>query len=268
MTEPMPKGLVRVDPAAVGLTRRRRGRGWSYLDETGAPITDAEMVARIKALVIPPAWQDVWISPDAQGHIQAIGTDAAGRRQYRYHDDWRTARDREKHDRVLTLGERLVKVRTEVVERLGAAGLGRDRVLAGGVRMLDLGVFRAGGEEYAPGDDDDDGTFGLATLRREHVTLKRGAVLFSYPAKGGVPRAVSLKDPLLHKMVELPVAPPGRRRGPAGLPQRPPRLARRAGRGPQRRGEGARGRGVHVQGPAHVERDGARRGHARGGHGR
>jgi len=201
MTEPMPTGLVRVDPADVGLTRRRRGRGWSYLDATGAPITDAEVVARIKALVIPPAWQDVWISPDAQGHIQAIGTDAAGRRQYRYHDDWRTARDREKHDRVLTLGKRLVKVRTEVVERLGAAGLGRDRVLAGGVRMLDLGVFRAGGEEYAPGDDDDDGTFGLATLRREHVTLKRGAVLFSYPAKGGVPRAVALKDPLLHKMV-------------------------------------------------------------------
>jgi DNA topoisomerase IB len=201
MTEPMPKGLIRVDPADVGLTRRRRGRGWSYFDATGAPITDAELIARIKALVIPPAWQDVWISPDAQGHIQAIGTDAAGRRQYRYHDDWRTARDREKHDRVLTLGKRLVKVRTEVVERLGAAGLGRDRVLAGGVRMLDLGVFRAGGEEYAPGDDDDDGTFGLATLRREHVTLKRGAVLFSYPAKGGVPRAVSLKDPLLHKMV-------------------------------------------------------------------
>ena len=92
-------------------------------------------------------------------------------------------------------------MRTEVVARLGDAGLGRDRVLAGGVRMLDLGVFRAGGEEYAPGDDDEDGTFGLATLRREHVTLKRGAVLFSYPAKGGVPRAVALKDPLLHKMV-------------------------------------------------------------------
>jgi DNA topoisomerase-1 len=102
---------------------------------------------------------------------------------------------------VLTLGRRLVDVRTEVVARLGESGLGRDRVLAGGVRMLDLGVFRAGGEEYAPGDDDEDGTFGLATLRREHVTLKRGAVLFSYPAKGGVPRAVALKDPLLHKMV-------------------------------------------------------------------
>jgi DNA topoisomerase IB len=197
----MPTGLVRVDVAEAGFTRRRRGRGWSFLDASGAPITDPELIARIKGLVIPPAWQDVWISPDPRGHIQAVGTDAAGRRQYRYHDDWRTARDRDKHDRVLTLGSRLVEVRTEVVTRLGTSGLGRDRVLAGGVRMLDLGVFRAGGEEYAPGDDDDDGTFGLATLRREHVQLKRGAVLFSYPAKGGVPRAIALKDPLLHKMV-------------------------------------------------------------------
>jgi DNA topoisomerase I len=203
-SQPMPTGLVRVDPAGVGLTRRRRGRGWSFLDVTGEPITDPELIARIKALVIPPAWQDVWICPDPHGHIQAVGTDAAGRRQYRYHDDWRTARDREKHDRVLTLGRRLFEVRTEVVARLDTSGLGRERVLAGGVRMLDLGVFRAGGEEYAPGrndGDDEDGTFGLATLRREHVQLKRGAVLFSYPAKGGVPRALALKDPLLHKMV-------------------------------------------------------------------
>src|SRR6185437_4971866 len=201
MTEPMPSGLVRVDPADVGLTRRRRGRGWSYYDAAGEPITDAELIARIKALVIPPAWQDVWISPDANGHIQAIGTDAAGRRQYRYHDQWRTARDREKHDRVLTLGRRLVEVRTEVVARLGEPGLGRDRVLAGGVRMLDLGVFRAGGEQYAPGDDDEDGTFGLATLRREHVSLKRGAVVFAYPAKGNIPRTLALRDPLLHRVV-------------------------------------------------------------------
>src|SRR5690242_8648761 len=135
---PTPTGLVRVDPADPGFTRRRRGRGWSFFDEIGAPITDPELIARIKGLVIPPAWQDVWISPDPSGHIQAIGTDAAGRRQYRYHQDWRTARDREKHDRVLTLGRRLVEVRTEVVARLGASGLGRERVLAGGVRMLDL----------------------------------------------------------------------------------------------------------------------------------
>jgi DNA topoisomerase-1 len=200
VSEP-PAGLVRVDPATPGLTRRRRGRGWSFHDASGLPISDPAEIARIKSLVIPPAWRDVWISPDPKGHIQAVGTDAAGRRQYRYHDEWRRLRDRDKHDRVLSLGARLVDVRGEVLTRLTEKGLGRDRVLSAGVRMLDIGVFRAGGEEYAPGDDDEDGTFGLATLRREHVRLQRGAVLFSYPAKGGIPRTLALRDPLLHRVV-------------------------------------------------------------------
>lgn len=198
----VPDGLVRADPAEPGLSRRRRGRGFSFHDVDGSVITDPEELTRIKALVIPPAWRDVWICPDPQGHIQAVGTDAAGRRQYRYHEKWRMERDRAKYERVLTLGERLPDVRGEVVARLQQKGLGRDRVLAAGVRMLDVGVFRAGGEEYAPGDDDEDGTFGLATLRREHVRLKRGAVLFSYTAKGGVPRSLALRDPLLHKVVD------------------------------------------------------------------
>ncbi len=205
MTDPdvleAPPGLVRVDLTAPGLGRRRRGRGWSFLDTDGEMITDPRQIARIKALVIPPAWQDVWISPDPDGHIQAVGTDVAGRRQYRYHDQWRVARDQVKHDRVLTLGRRLAEVRIEVVRRLAERGLTQDRVLAAGVRMLDLGVFRPGGQEYAPGDDDEDGTFGLATLRREHVALKRGAVLFAYPAKGGIPRALALRDPLVHKVI-------------------------------------------------------------------
>jgi DNA topoisomerase I len=200
-TDDCPGDLVRVDPTEPGLTRRRRGRGFSYLDATGAVITDPAEVARLKALVIPPAWQDVWISPDPLGHIQALGTDAAGRRQYRYHEEWRRARDVVKHDRVLALGERLADVRVEMTRRLGEPGLGRDRVLAAAVRMLDIGVFRAGGEQYAPSDDDEDGTFGLATLRREHVQLKRGAVLFSYPAKGNVPRTLALRDPLLHRVI-------------------------------------------------------------------
>jgi DNA topoisomerase I len=200
-TDDCPADLVRVDPAGPGLTRRRRGRGFSYHDASGAVITDHAEIARLKALVIPPAWQDVWISPDRHGHIQALGTDAAGRRQYRYHDDWRRARDVVKYDRVLTLGAKLGDVRDEIVRRLGEPGLGRDRVLAAAVRMLDVGVFRAGGEQYAPSDDDEDGTFGLATLRREHVSLKRGAVLFSYPAKGNIPRSVALRDPLLHRVV-------------------------------------------------------------------
>jgi DNA topoisomerase IB len=200
-TDDCPADLVRVDPAGPGLTRRRRGRGFSYHDATGAAITDPAEVARLKALVIPPAWQDVWISPDPSGHIQAVGTDAAGRRQYRYHEEWRRARDAVKYDRVLTLGDRLADVRAEVVRRLGEPGLGRERVLAAAVRMLDIGVFRAGGEQYAPSDDDDDGTFGLATLRREHVCLKRGAVVFAYPAKGNIPRSLALRDPLLHRVV-------------------------------------------------------------------
>jgi DNA topoisomerase-1 len=197
----VPEGLVRVDPASPGFSRRRRGRGWSFYDCDGDPVTDPEMIARIKSLAIPPAWQEVWICPDPEGHIQAVGTDAAGRRQYRYHEEWRRRRDREKHDRVLTLGGTLADVRGELATRLREKGLGRDRVLAAGVRMLDIGVFRPGGEEYAPGDDEEDGTFGLATLRREHVQLKRGAVLFSYPAKGGIPRTLALRDPLLHKVV-------------------------------------------------------------------
>jgi DNA topoisomerase-1 len=197
----MPDGLVRSDPSEPGLSRRRRGRGFGYLDENRAAITDPAVVARLKGLVIPPAWQDVWICPDPTGHIQAVGTDAAGRRQYRYHDEWRRSRDAEKHDRVLGLGRRMGQVREEVRRRIVAPGLGPDRVLAGAIRMLDIGVFRAGGEEYAPDDDDEEGTFGLATLRREHVRLCRGAVIFSYPAKGAVPRLLELRDPLVHRLV-------------------------------------------------------------------
>lgn len=197
----MPPGLVRSDPASPGLTRRRRGRGFGYLDVGGVSITDATEIARVKALVIPPAWEDVWISPDPAGHIQAVGTDAAGRRQYLYHEDWRTARDEVKYDRVLGLGRRMPKVREALAERLAERGLGRERVLAGALRMLDLGVFRAGGEQYAPGEDDDEGTFGLATLRREHVRLRRGAVEVSYLAKGAIERTVALRDPALHRLV-------------------------------------------------------------------
>ncbi|HXV91841.1 MAG TPA: DNA topoisomerase IB [Pseudonocardia sp.] len=201
MTLACPAGLVRVDPASAGFTRRRRGRGFSYHDADGASIINPVELTRIKSLAIPPAWTEVWICPDPAGHIQAVGTDAAGRRQYRYHEEWRRARDREKHERVLTLGTRLADVRAEVVARLREQGMGRDKVFASAVRMLDLGVFRAGGEQYAPGDDDDDGTFGLATLRREHVRLQRHAVIFSYPAKGGVPRTLALRDELLYKVV-------------------------------------------------------------------
>ncbi|MFN2494615.1 MAG: DNA topoisomerase IB [Pseudonocardiaceae bacterium] len=197
--------LRRVDPQGPGYTRQRCGRGFSYRDERGRLITEPDVLDRIRALAVPPAWCDVWICPLPRGHIQAVGTDDAGRRQYRYHDEWRRRRDAEKHDRVLRLGRKLPRVREQVAEQLDGRGLTCERVLAAAVRMLDIGVFRVGGQEYAPAGADDaedtDGSFGLATVRREHVRLHRGAVVFCYPAKGGVQRRVTLHDPALHKVV-------------------------------------------------------------------
>lgn len=193
--------LRRVDPQGPGFTRRRRGRGWSYWDARGKRLSDPAVLDRIRSLAIPPAWREVWICPQRSGHIQAVGTDDAGRRQYRYHEEWRRRRDAEKHDRVLRLARRLPRVRTVVDEQLAGPGLTCERVLAAAVRMLDMGVFRVGGEQYAPGANDDEGSFGLATLRREHVRLRDGVVEFCYPAKGGAQRAISLRDPGLHKVV-------------------------------------------------------------------
>jgi DNA topoisomerase-1 len=190
--------LKRADPESPGLTRRRRGRGFGYLDDTGEPVTDPELLDRIKALVIPPAWRRVWISPDANGHIQAIGVDAAGRRQYLYHPEWRRARDEEKHDRVLALAGRLPELRAAVAADLDGRGAARRRVLAVALRILDLGVFRTGGEEYA----EENGTHGLATLLREHVTVRGCELVFCYPAKGGIQRDVSIRDEELVRAVK------------------------------------------------------------------
>ena len=183
--------LRRSNPNLPGYTRRRRGRGFSYHDRTGAAIGDPTELARIRALVIPPAWRKVWICPDPRGHIQAVGVDAAGRRQYRYHDVWRAQRDAAKFDHVLEVGAGLPKVREVVAEHIQERGLSRNRVLSAAVRLLDVGCFRIGGEEYASGDE---ATFGLATLRREHVALVRGAVRFCYPAKGGMERTLDIHD--------------------------------------------------------------------------
>jgi DNA topoisomerase IB len=183
--------LRRSDPRKPGLGRRGRGKGFSYHDAAGAPVTDRETLDRIRALAIPPAWRDVWICSDPRGHIQAVGTDAAGRRQYRYHDTWRVQRDAAKFDHVLKVGAALPKVRGTVADHLAERGLTAHRVLATAVRLLDVGCFRIGGEQYAAGEE---ATFGLATLRREHVTLVRGAVRFCYPAKGGAERTLDVSD--------------------------------------------------------------------------
>jgi DNA topoisomerase I len=172
-----------------GWRRRRAGRGFAYYDEDGALIKD-ERLERLRSLAIPPAWKDVWICPWPNGHIQATGVDAAGRRQYRYHDQWRARRDAEKHERVLEIAHQLPDVRDAVVDAIHGEGLTRERVLATAVRLLDLGAFRVGSEQYA----EDNGTYGLATLRREHVRVRGEQVFFSYTAKGGIERELELTD--------------------------------------------------------------------------
>ena len=153
-------------------------------------MTDEETLERIRTLAIPPAWTDVWICPWPNGHIQAVGTDAAGRRQYRYHDQWRTERDREKFDRMLDFAQVLPKLRKRVRRDLKADGLGRTRVLAAMVRLLDTGLFRVGGEEYAEEHE----TFGVASLRKEHVRVRDGVMIFKYPAKGSIERCAEVRD--------------------------------------------------------------------------
>jgi DNA topoisomerase-1 len=181
--------LRRSDVHAPGWTRRRAGRGFAYYDSDGVLVKD-DRLDRLRALAIPPAWKDVWICPWPNGHIQAVGTDAAGRRQYRYHDEWRVKRDAAKHERVLEISHQLPDVRDGVVAALRTRGLNRERVLACGVRLLDLGAFRVGSEQYAEAN----GTFGLATLRRDHVDVRGERVFFHYTAKGGIDREIELVD--------------------------------------------------------------------------
>ncbi|MCW2498395.1 MAG: topoisomerase [Frankiales bacterium] len=193
----MPR-LRRVSPTSPGLHRVRRGRGFSYVDAGGNPVTDQATLARIEALVLPPAWTDVWVCPVASGHIQAVGTDAAGRRQYRYHDHWRLTRDLAKHERVLDFGALLPAVRRQVCVDLQRQGLDRERVLSCAVRLLDLGFFRIGSEQYASKNQ----TFGLATMRKDHVSVSRGVVTFDYIAKSGKQRVQSLVEPEVGAVVQ------------------------------------------------------------------
>jgi DNA topoisomerase IB len=188
----------RVDCAGDGIRRVRRGRGFSYVDAAGKRVTDAETLDRIKALVIPPAWEDVWICSLVNGHIQATGTDAAGRRQYLYHEAWRAARDREKHERMLRFAKRLPKARDRMREDLQRPKPDKRRVLAAAARLLDLGFFRIGSEEYA----ETNGSFGLATMRAQDVSVGRnGVVTFDYTAKGGQQRVQTVTEPELHRII-------------------------------------------------------------------
>ena len=191
--------LRRADCSSPGFQRVKRGRGFSYLDEEGDPIDEPDVVARIRGLGIPPAWKDVWICPWDRGHIQATGIDAAGRKQYLYHPDWRTRRDAEKFDEMLDFAKDLPSLRDRVAADLEAGEqLTRERVLACAVRLLDRGFFRIGTEEYAEANE----SYGLATMRKSHVAIEDGdTMVFDYVAKSGKRQIRLVVDPLAVEVV-------------------------------------------------------------------
>jgi DNA topoisomerase-1 len=197
-------GLRYVTDARPGFTRRRAGRGFAYLDPDGRRITDDETLRRIRSLAIPPAWTDVWICPTPLGHLQATGRDARGRKQYRYHPEFRRRRDAGKYDRLIALGERLPALRRRVDRDLGRHGLPRDRVLAAVVRLLERTALRVGNEEYARLNR----SFGLSTLRNRHVRVARGSIQFRFRGKAGKTVQVDVDDRRLAAVVrrcqELP----------------------------------------------------------------
>jgi DNA topoisomerase I len=184
-------GLTRVDPRGPGITRVRAAGGFAYLDASGVPVSDAETLQRIKALVIPPAWKSVWISPDPLGHIQATGVDSRGRTQYRYHPLWREQRDAQKFEHMLRFADALPRLREATMRDLRHRHLDRDRVAGSAVRLIDLGLFRIGGERYAELDHH----YGAATLEKHMVSLHRGEAVFDYVAKEGKRRDITIDDP-------------------------------------------------------------------------
>jgi DNA topoisomerase IB len=183
-------GLVRSDLRSPGIARSRTSEGFRYCDPSGTELTDAETLLRVGALAIPPAWTSVWISPDPLGHIQATGVDSRGRTQYRYHQLWREQRDAQKFAHMLRFAGALPALRTATLHDLRRRGLDRDRVAASAVRLIDLGLFRIGGEKYAELDHH----YGATTLEKRHVRVTRDAATFDYTAKEGKHRAVTVTD--------------------------------------------------------------------------
>jgi DNA topoisomerase-1 len=190
--------LRRSDCSGPGITRRRRGKGFEYLDEDGRRITEPEVLDRIRELGIPPAWKNVWVCPYPFGHLQATGIDAAGRKQYLYHPRWRARRDAEKFEDMTRFAHCLPELRDRVDADLDGEELTRARVLACSVRLLDRGFFRIGSEEYTVQNE----SYGLATMRKSHVTLAaEGEMVFDYPAKSGQRRLQGIIDPAAYDIV-------------------------------------------------------------------
>ena len=190
-------GLRYVSPDDPGIARRRRGKGFTYTIPSGKAVTDPATLARIRALVIPPAWTDVWICAQANGHIQATGRDARGRKQYRYHVKFRDRREADKFDRMVRFGELLPRIRRRVTRDLRARGLPRDKVVAAVVRLLELTLLRVGNDEYARLNR----TFGLSTLRNRHAQIRGENVQFRFRGKSGKVQEVGVSDRRLAALV-------------------------------------------------------------------
>jgi DNA topoisomerase IB len=205
-----PGRLKRSDCSGSGIQRRGRGRGFAYQDADGSRIKDEETLARIRELAIPPAWKEVWICPDPLGHIQATGLDAAGRKQYLYHERWQLQAAARKFESMREFAAALPRLRRAVKKDLGRDRMPRERALACAVRLLDLGFFRIGGEEYAETNE----SYGVATVLREHVSISDGEVVFDFPAKSGQRRVQSIRDPQIQRTIE---AMRRRRSGPEDL---------------------------------------------------
>lgn len=190
-------GLRYVSDAAPGIRRVKRGRGFGYVTAEGDVIKDEAKRRRFQELVIPPAWTEVWICPDPRGHLQATGRDARGRKVYRYHPRWRSVRDADKYERLLDFGESLGAIRRRIDEDTRRPGLPREKVLALVVRLLDETLIRVGNLEYAEDND----SFGLTTLRAEHVQVGARRVTFDFVGKSGVEHEVAVDDPRLARAV-------------------------------------------------------------------
>lgn len=198
-------GLRYVSDATPGIRRKRAGKGFSYIGRDGKPIHEQEELRRIRALAIPPAWTNVWICPNPRGHIQATGRDAKGRKQYRYHPKWRKIRDETKYDRMIAFGNALPFIRERVAHDLALPGLPREKVIAAIVRLLDTTSLRIGNEEYAR----ENGSFGLTTLREDHVDISGSTLHFQFRGKSGKEREIDIKDRQLARIVKKCLDLPG-----------------------------------------------------------
>jgi DNA topoisomerase-1 len=191
-------GLRYVSDAIPGIQRRRAGKGFTYIGPDGKPVRDKATLQRIKSLVIPPAWTDVWICPRADGHLQATGRDAKGRKQHRYHPQYRDVRDKVKYSRMKAFAAALPVIRERVREDLARQGVPREKVLAAVVRLLETTLIRVGNDEYAKQND----SFGLTTMRDEHVDVSGARMRFRFKGKSGKEHQIELSDPRLAKIVK------------------------------------------------------------------